>query len=121
MSWPSGSVPAAVARHAAPPHRSGCDRSADAWPPAMNNASARAAAVFADATLPRVLEVIDRRRPITQLRPLLAPALIDTVVTLTRAHQTQRCGSVAPGTAAHAAFDDAEPSAAEVFATSSAT
>ena len=32
----------------------------------------------------RVLEVIDRRRPIAQVRPLLAPALIDTVVGLTR-------------------------------------
>ena len=50
----------------------------------MKQRLARAAAVFADATLPRVLEVIDRRRPITQLRPLLAPALIDTVVTLTQ-------------------------------------
>jgi hypothetical protein len=32
----------------------------------------RAAAVFADGVLRRVLEVIDRRRPIAQLRPLLA-------------------------------------------------
>jgi hypothetical protein len=44
----------------------------------------RAAVVFADAALRRVLEVIDRRRPIAQVRPLLAPALIDTVVGLTR-------------------------------------
>jgi len=48
----------------------------------------RAAVVFADAALRRVLEVIDRRRPIAQLRPLVAPALIDTVTTLTRMPQT---------------------------------
>ncbi|MBP1819986.1 hypothetical protein [Mycobacterium sp. OAE908] len=48
----------------------------------------RAAVVFADAALRRVLEVIDRRRPIAQLRPLVAPALIDTVTTLTRIPQT---------------------------------
>jgi len=48
----------------------------------------RAAVVFADAALRRVLEVIDRRRPIAQLRPLVAPALIDTVTALTRMPQT---------------------------------
>lgn len=48
----------------------------------------RAALVFADAALRRVLEVADRRRPIAQLRPLVAPALIDTVIGLTRAPQS---------------------------------
>jgi hypothetical protein len=61
----------------------------------------RAAVVFADAALRRVLEVADRRRPIAQLRPLVAPALIDTVIALTRAPQA---GAPAPskgrGTAA---------------------
>ncbi len=47
-----------------------------------------AAVVFADAALRRVLEVVDRRRPIAQLRPMLAPALIDTVTALTRATHT---------------------------------
>ena len=47
-----------------------------------------AAVVFADAALRRVMEVVDRRRPIAQLRPLVAPALIDTVTTLTRAPHT---------------------------------
>ncbi len=42
------------------------------------------AAGFADAALRRVLEVIDRRRPIAQLRPLLTPPLVDMVFTLTR-------------------------------------
>ena len=40
----------------------------------------RQAAIFADAALRRVLEVIDRRRPAAQLRPLLAPSLVDSVV-----------------------------------------
>jgi hypothetical protein len=44
----------------------------------------RSAVVFADAALRRVLEVIDRRRPIAQLRTLLAPSLTDTVLTLSR-------------------------------------
>src|SRR3954465_12182534 len=43
------------------------------------------AAAFADAVLRRVLEVIDRRRPIAQLRPMLTPPLMDMVFTLTRA------------------------------------
>ena len=42
--------------------------------------SMRRAAVFADAALRRVLEVIDRRRPAAQLRPLLAPSLVDSVL-----------------------------------------
>jgi len=48
----------------------------------------RAAVAFADAALRRVLEVVDRRRPIAQLRPLVAPALIDTLTALTRVPQT---------------------------------
>jgi Family of unknown function (DUF6459) len=42
----------------------------------------RQAAVFADAALRRVLEVIDRRRPAAQLRPLLTPTLVDSVVSV---------------------------------------
>ena len=48
----------------------------------------RAAVVLADAALRHVLEVVDRRRPIAQLRPLVTPALIDTVTALTRAPHT---------------------------------
>jgi hypothetical protein len=47
-----------------------------------------AAVAFADAALRRVLEVVDRRRPIAQLRPLVAPGLIDTLTALTRVPQT---------------------------------
>jgi hypothetical protein len=45
----------------------------------------RQAAIFADAALRRVLEVIDRRRPAAQLRPLLAPSLVDSVLSVSRA------------------------------------
>nr|WP_232069140.1 Rv3235 family protein [Mycobacterium saskatchewanense] len=48
------------------------------------SAPMRQAAEFADAALRRVLEVIDRRRPATQLRPMLAPALVDSVVSAGR-------------------------------------
>lgn len=44
-----------------------------------DHSRARAAAIFADAVLRRVLEVIDRRRPSAQLRPLLAAGLIDSL------------------------------------------
>jgi hypothetical protein len=47
-----------------------------------------AAVAFADTALRHVLEVADRRRPIGQLRPLVSPALIDTVTALTRVPQT---------------------------------
>jgi hypothetical protein len=40
----------------------------------------RIATAFADATLRRVLEVIDRRRPLSQLRPLLASGLLDSLL-----------------------------------------
>ena len=40
----------------------------------------RAAAAFADAALRRVLEVIDRRRPLAQLRPLLSGGLVDSLL-----------------------------------------
>lgn len=50
----------------------------------------RAAAVFADAALRRVLEVIDRRRPLAQLRALLATGLVDSL--LAGANQTSGTG-----------------------------
>ena len=44
----------------------------------------RQAARFADAALRRVLEVIDRRRPISQLNGLLAAGLVDSVLSANR-------------------------------------
>lgn len=49
-------------------------------PLAADAVKARAAAAFADAALRRVLEVIDRRRPLAQLRPLLAAGLLDSLL-----------------------------------------
>ncbi|MEH3136217.1 MAG: Rv3235 family protein [Mycolicibacterium neoaurum] len=77
-----------------------------------------AAAVFTDAALRRVLEVLDRRRPTTQLRGLLTPALIDAVGSLARSPQAGptailrriRLRSIVEGTATAV-------TAAEVFAT----
>ena len=51
--------------------------------PAMS-ASMCQAARFADAALRRVLEVIDRRRPISQLNGLLAAGLVDSVLSANR-------------------------------------
>jgi Family of unknown function (DUF6459) len=48
------------------------------------SASMRQAARFADAALRRVLEVIDRRRPISQLNGLLAAGLVDSVLSANR-------------------------------------
>lgn len=48
--------------------------------PAPDGAPMRAAGGFADAALRRVLEVIDRRRPLGQLRPLLAGGLVDSLL-----------------------------------------
>ncbi|HEX5252333.1 MAG TPA: Rv3235 family protein [Mycobacterium sp.] len=53
-------------------------------PGAVMSPRLRQAAVFADAALRRVLEVIDRRRPATQLNPLLAPSLVDSVAAVGR-------------------------------------
>ncbi|KUI19178.1 hypothetical protein AU193_14185 [Mycobacterium sp. GA-1285] len=73
----------------------------------------RAAVVFADAALRRVLEVIDRRRPVAQLRPLLAPALIETVLAMTRHPQA----TVATLRRVRLRVTDDDGQAAEVFGT----
>lgn len=52
----------------------------DTGRPAAENPDARSAALFADAALRRVLEVLDRRRPLVQLRGLLAPGLVDSLL-----------------------------------------
>lgn len=82
-------------------------------PPVSDTPTPPAAAVFAEAALRRVLEVIDRRRPIGQLRSALVPPLIDTVAALTRSRHTSpaRLCRVRLRTA------HGERPAAEVFAT----
>lgn len=48
----------------------------------ITSPSMRQAAMFADAALRRVLEVIDRRRPVAQLRSVLAPGLVESVLSV---------------------------------------
>lgn len=74
----------------------------------------RAALVFADAALRRVLEVVDRRRPIAQLRSLVTPALIDTVTALTRVPHT---GDTTAATLRRVRLRVVAADAAEVFGT----
>jgi hypothetical protein len=74
----------------------------------------REAATFADAVLRRVLEVIDRRRPIAQLRTMLTPPLLDTVFALTHSAGTDKAAVLRRVRLRATA---AEPAAAEVFAT----
>lgn len=77
--------PATLRRHPPRAPRRPCDRqpSANAAPPPP--ALLPEAAAFANAALRAVLEVIDRRRPATALRPLLVPSLIDSVLSVGRA------------------------------------
>jgi Family of unknown function (DUF6459) len=67
-----------------------------------------------------VLEVIDRRRPIAALRPVLTPPLLDMVFALTRRAESDKAAvmrRVRLRTAAVDGQDRNEPRAAEVFAT----
>ncbi|WP_230987179.1 Rv3235 family protein [Mycolicibacter heraklionensis] len=80
-------------------------------------AALQSAAVFADAALRRVLEVVDGRRPSTHLHPLLAAGLADSVVSARLA----TAGRVEPATLQRVRVQSAgsgEPaSAVEVFGT----
>ncbi|BBY79641.1 hypothetical protein H7I53_02765 [Mycolicibacterium pulveris] len=106
----------ALRRHTPRPLRAAPGSSRDCAPP-------RAAVVFADAALRRLLEIIDRRRPVGQLRPILAPELTDIVVAMARSsHETTRHGG--KGTAARLqrirlrmVDDGSSTPAAEVFGT----
>lgn len=75
----------------------------------------RAAVVFADAALRRILEVVDRRRPLAHLKPLVAPAVLDSIGALSRA----RAGSSRGAAAAlqRLRLHQALPGSAEVSAT----
>jgi hypothetical protein len=82
------------------------------------SASMRQAAIFADAALRRVLEVIDRRRPAAQLRPMLAPTLVDSVVALghtASAHQGRQGAAVVRRMRLQPAGHRDPDAAAEVF------
>jgi hypothetical protein len=75
--------------------------------------AAGSAAMFAEAALRHVLEVIDRRRPVAQLRPLVADGLIDTVVALA----DTRHAATAMLRRVRLRVVDRDGEAAEVFAT----
>jgi hypothetical protein len=85
--------------------------------PARDSAPPRAAAIFADTALRRVLEVADRRRPIAQLRPLLAPTLVDAVVAMTRTTPTDGAAVLRRIRMRSAVTTDGEATAVEVFGT----
>jgi Family of unknown function (DUF6459) len=88
-------------------------------PPAASEiAPPPAAFTFADAALRRVLEVIDRRRPIAQLRPMLTPPLLDMVFTLARSAGPDKAAVLQRVRLRTAAVDEpCQAGAAEVFAT----
>jgi hypothetical protein len=73
--------------------------------------------VFADTALRRFLEVSDRRRPVAQLRPLVAPALFDAVVAFTRSGPRDGAAVLRRVRLRSAQVLDGEATAAEVFAT----
>lgn len=79
------------------------------------SAPMRQAAVFADAALRRVLEVIDRRRPAAQLRPMLTPSLVDSVVALGRTAPGERGAAVVRRMRLQPAGHRDPDTAAEVF------
>lgn len=85
-------------------------------PPAMSP-TLRAAAHFADAALRRVLEVIDRRRPAAQLRPLLTSGLVDSVVAFNRGAAGRHGAAVLRRVRLQAVGPDNAARAAEVFGT----
>lgn len=58
------------------------------------SAAMRQAAAFADAALRRVLEVIDHRRPATQLQPLLVPGLVDSVLSVSQSRGARQGAAV---------------------------
>jgi hypothetical protein len=77
-----------------PPRRPSSGRREPAATATVLSVPMRQAAIFADAALRRVLEVIDRRRPVAQLRPLLVPSLIDPVHSVSRAAAGQHGAAV---------------------------
>jgi hypothetical protein len=71
----------------------------------------RQAASFADAALRRVLEVIDRRRPVAQLNGLLTAGLVESVLSANRLAGSRDGVAVLR----RVRLQPAGPAAAEVF------
>ncbi|MDY6998092.1 MAG: Rv3235 family protein [Actinomycetota bacterium] len=76
----------------------------------------RTAVVFAETALRQIVEVIDRRRPVSQLRALMTPVLVEAVIV--RAAAARR-GTAKLGRVRARSVDTgaAEVAAAEIFAT----
>ncbi len=75
----------------------------------------RSAVVFAETALRQVIEAIDRRRPIAQLRPLMTPVLVDRV--LARARVARSASATLQRVRVRAVDAGAgEVAAAEIFA-----
>ena len=85
--------------------------------PARESPPPRAATVFADTALRRVLEVVDRRRPVAQLRTLLAPTQIDAVVAMMRTTPSGGAAVLRRVRLRTVLSADGEATAAEMFAT----
>jgi len=79
------------------------------------SAPMRQAACFADAALRRVLEVIDRRRPVAQLHGLLAAGLVDSVLCAHRFETGQDGAAVLRRLRLQAVDAPDRSAAAEVF------
>lgn len=75
----------------------------------------RQAACFADAALRRVLEVIDRRRPVAQLHGLLAAGLVDSVLCANRSATDGGAAAVLRRLRLQAVGAPGQAVAAEVF------
>lgn len=113
-------TPSSAALHLSPRRGSRVAHNAAETAPPSQAALPPAAAAFADAALRRVLEVIDRRRPLAQLRPMLTPALMDMVFALTRSTGPEKAAVLRRVRLRVAAVDEQDahrPVAAEVFAT----
>ena len=97
------------------------DRDPERRPPADSILpTLRPAAAFAEAALRRVLEVLDRRRPVAQLRPLLAGPLVDSVLAANRTTPGRHAAAVLRRVRLQAVgcVDPLSPAiAAEVFGT----
>lgn len=77
----------------------------------------RQAAIFADAALRRVLEVMDRRRPAAQLQGLLDSGLVDSVLAATRATAGRVAADDGAAVLRRLRLQAVDPDTAEVFGT----
>lgn len=98
-------------RSAHPPPRG------DSPPAVVLSPALQSTAAFADAALRRVLEVIDRRRPLSQLRPLLTTGLADSVLATSSAAPRAGNAAMLRRVRLQVVGPADPPTAAEVFGT----